>query len=102
MKNISYPLRIDEKIIELANLKAKDEYTDKSTALRKLLYKCVEDYVVELYSEGRLSIGKIAEILGKCVYDVQGIFLKHGIKAEHDEKIYLASEKTAKKFFSKH
>ena len=102
MKNVSYPLRIDQKIIELADLKARDEYTDKSTALRKLLYRGVEDYVVELYLEGRLSIGRIAEILGKSIYDVHGTLMKHGIKVEHEEKIYLARVKTAKKIFSKH
>lgn len=101
MKSISYPLRIDERILELVNLKSRDEYIDKSTALRKLLYKGVEDYVIELYIEGRLSIGKVAEILGKNIYDVHRILLKHGIKVEHDEKIYRASSRTAKKVFSK-
>ena len=101
MKSIPYPLRIDERILELVNLKSRDEYTDKSTALRKLLYRGVEDYVIELYTDGRLSIGKAAEILGKTVYDVHRILLKHGIKAEHEEKIYNASSKTAKKAFSK-
>ncbi len=101
MKSISYPLRIDERILELVNLKSRDEYTDKSTALRKLLYMGVEDYVIELYIDGRLSIGKAAEILGKNVYDVHRILLKHGIKVGHEEKIYNASSKTAKRLFSK-
>ena len=99
MKNISYPLRIDERILELVNLKSRDEYIDKSTALRKLLYQGVEDYVIELYMEGRLSVGKAAEILGKSVYDVHNLLLKHGIKIEHDEKIHAASGKNAKKIF---
>lgn len=100
MKTISYPLRIDERILELVNLKSKDEYIDKSTALRKLLYKGVEDYLIELYEDGRLSIGKVAEILGKSIYDVHKLLLKHGIKTEHDEAIHGASTKTAKKIFN--
>ena len=100
MKNVSYPLRIDERIIELVNLKARDEYIDKSTALRKLLYKGVEDYVIELYIEGRLSIGKVAEILGKSIYDVHRILSKQVIKIEHDERIYIASARTSKRIFN--
>lgn len=100
MKSVSYPLRIDEKIVELANIKARDEYTDRSTALRKLLYQGVEDYVVDLYADGRLSIGKVAEILEKSIYDVHRILLKRGLKVEHDEKIHEASIKTAKKIFT--
>jgi len=101
MKSISYPLRIDERIIELVNLKSKDEYIDKSTALRKLLYQGVEDYVIELYIESRLSIGKVAEILGKSIYDVHKLLIKRGVKIEHDEKIISASEKTAKKIIGR-
>lgn len=101
MKSISYPLRIDERIIELVNLKSKDEYIDKSTALRKLLYQGVEDYVIELYIESRLSIGKVAEILGKSIYDVHKLLIKRGVKIEHDEKIIGASEKTAKKIIGR-
>ena len=101
MKSISYPLRIDERIIELVNLKSKDEYIDKSTALRKLLYQGVEDYVIELYIEGRLSMGKVAEILGKSIYDVHKLLIKRGVKIEHDEKIIGASEKTAKKIIGR-
>ena len=101
MKSISYPLRIDERIIELVNLKSKDEYIDKSTALRKLLYQGVEDYVIELYIESRLSIGKVAEILGKSIYDVHKLLIKRGVKIEHDEKIISAREKTAKKIIGR-
>ncbi len=101
MKSVSYPLRFDDRILELVNLKSRDEYIDKSTALRKLLYRGVEDYVIELYMDGRLSIGKVAEILGKSIYDVHKILSKHGIKIEHDERIYAASAKTAKKIHSK-
>jgi hypothetical protein len=34
----SYPLRIPQNLIELANLRTKEEHVDKSTALRQLLY----------------------------------------------------------------
>ena len=100
MKTISYPLRIDERIMPLVDIKAKDEYIDKSTALRKLLYKGVEDYLLELYEEGRISIGKTAEMLNKSVYEVQRLIQKKGIKMEHSPSIYKKSRETAKKLLS--
>jgi len=100
MTTVSYPLRIDERIMPLVDLKAKDEYTDKSTALRKLLYKGVEDYLLELYAEGRLSIGRVAEMLNKSIYDVRVLIQAKGIKIMHSEEIYKKSRETAKKLFS--
>jgi len=100
MTTLSYPLRIDERIMPLVDLMAKDEYTDKSTALRKLLYQGVEDYILELYKDGRLSIGKVAEILGKTIYDIHILIRKRGIKIKHSEEVYKKSRETAKKLFS--
>ena len=99
MKSVSYPLRIDENVMSMVELKAKDEYIDKSTALRKLLYKGIEDYMIELYKEGRISIGKIAEVLGKSIHDMHRILLKHQVRIKHDENILVESRTTAKKIF---
>ena len=99
MKSISYPLRLDEKIMDLAELKAKDEYIDKTTALRKLLYQGAEDYLIDLYLDGRLSIGKIAEILEKTIYDIHLILLKKGIKIDHGSELIEQSKRTAKEIF---
>ena len=99
MKTVSYPLRINKNIMGMVEIKAKEEYIDKSTALRKLLYKGIEEYLVELYKEGRLSIGKIAEILGKSIYDIQRLLLKHNVKIKHDEDVLVESRKTADRIF---
>lgn len=45
MTNVAYPLRVPEKIIELAELRSREEYVDKATALRQLIYLGAEDYV---------------------------------------------------------
>lgn len=96
-----YPLRIDERIMPIIELKAKDEYIDKSTAIRKMIYRGVEDYVIELYKDGRISIGKAAEIIGKSVYDLQRLIEKKGVKIMHSENVLKKSKETAKKLFAK-
>ena len=51
-----------------------------------------EDYLLGLCSQGRISIGKVAEILKKSVYDVQETARKKGIELgitaeEYEKKI---------------
>lgn len=101
MTTLPYPLRIDKRIMPLVELKAREEYTDKSTALRKLLYQGIEDYVLELYQQGRLSIGKAAEMLNKTIYEAHQLIQKHNIKIEHAEHIYAKSKGTTERLFKK-
>lgn len=65
-----YPLRIPEGLLELAEAKARTERTDRSTALRQLLYAGAEGYVLKLLGEGRISAGRAAEVLGVGVHRV--------------------------------
>src|SRR5215210_2932870 len=65
-----YPLRIPEGLMELAEAKARTERTDRSTALRQLLYAGAEGYVLDLLAQGRISVGRAAEILEVSVYRV--------------------------------
>jgi hypothetical protein len=69
----SYPLRIPQNLIELANLRTKEEHVDKSTALRQLLYMGAQDYVIELYGSGRISLSKAAQLLDTSTLDVSRI-----------------------------
>ena len=98
MKTVPYPLRIPKELIELAALRSREEYVDQSTALRQLLHMGAEEYVLEIVSSGRISVGKAAELLKVSVYDIYKLAEKHGVKlggtAAHGAK----SEKAAKKY----
>lgn len=63
MKTMPYPLRLPKHLLELADLRAKEEQVDRSTALRQLLYAGAEGYVLELLGRGRISLSKAAELL---------------------------------------
>ena len=98
MKTISYPLRIPKEIVELAALRSKEEYTDKSTALRQLLHLGAEEYILELVSSGRMSVGRSAELLNTTVYDIYRLAEKHGTKLGGTAEQYIKSRKTAGKY----
>lgn len=100
MKTISYPLRIPREIVSIAELRSKEEHIDKSTAIRQLLYEGTEDYVLELYQDGRISIGRVAKILGKSIYDVHRVIMKRRIRIGHPEELHERSVKETKRLFS--
>ncbi|KXB06065.1 hypothetical protein AKJ52_02600 [candidate division MSBL1 archaeon SCGC-AAA382C18] len=70
MSSKSYPLRLPENLLKLAEIRSKEERVDKSTALRQLMYEGAENYVLELIDKERLSIGLGAEILERAPYEI--------------------------------
>jgi len=95
MKTVSYPLRIPKKIIELAEIRSKKERVDRSTALRQLLYKGGEEYLIDLYKKGEITISKAAELLDVTIYDMHNILARRDIKVGPDEDLLLKSRKYA-------
>jgi len=78
MEALSYPLRIPKNLIELANLRTKEEHVDKSTALRQFLFLGARDYVIELYQKGRISLSRAAEILDVSTFDILRLAKEQG------------------------
>ena len=87
------PLRIDENLSNVAELRSKEEHTSKTTALKQFLYSGVEEYLLKLCSQGRLSIGKAAEILHKSIYELQESARQRGIELGTTKKEYEESRK---------
>lgn len=79
-----YPLRIPENLMELAETKGRSEKTDRSTALRQLLYSGAEDYVMDLLAKSRISSGKAAELLDVSVHRVHELTRDHGVEIGGD------------------
>lgn len=95
MEAVSYPLRIPKNVIELANLRTKEEHVDKSTALRQFLYLGARDYVMELYQKGRISLSKAAELLDMSTFDILRLVKEQGYPEVTEEQIK-KSRKTAR------
>ncbi|MBM3925879.1 MAG: hypothetical protein FJ320_07825 [SAR202 cluster bacterium] len=80
MKSKVVPLRIPENLDELASLSAQEEHTDKATALRQWLHRGAAQYVLKLVSEGRISVGRAAELLDLTVYDIHRMAETQGVE----------------------
>lgn len=90
-----YPLRIPENLLELAEAKSREERTDRSTALRQMLYAGAEEYVLELLSEGRVSTGRAAELLEVSVHRIHRLAEEHGVEIGASLEDYRHSRKEA-------
>jgi hypothetical protein len=91
-----YPLRIPENLLELAEAKSREEKTDRSTALRQLLYAGAEGYVLGLLSEGRVSAGRAAELLQTSVRDIMRLAGKRGVEIGTTAEQYRRSREGAR------
>lgn len=74
------PLRIPENLDKLAALSAQEQHTDKATALRQWLHGGAAQYVLKLVAEGRISMGRAAELLDLTVYDLHHLVETRGIE----------------------
>jgi len=95
MAKKAYPLRIPIGLLELAELKGKEERTDKATALRQWLYAGAEEYVLDLLSAGRLTIARAAELLELSTYDLQRLAQERGIELGATAEQYEKARQTA-------
>jgi hypothetical protein len=101
MGTVAYPLRVPQEILTLAKLRAKEEYIDQSTAMRQLLYKGAEEYVLNLIEAGRITIGKGAELLGLSIHDIHRIAEKHNIRLGATATQQRKSEETMRRLVKK-
>jgi hypothetical protein len=63
MTTTPYPVRLPKHLLDLADLRAAEEQTDRSTALRQLLHAGAAAYVLALLAKGRISLSRAAELL---------------------------------------
>lgn len=97
----AYPLRISEEIIDLAKLRSKEEHIDQSTALRQLLHLGAEEYILSLIEQGRVSVGKGAEMLKVSTLDIYRLAEKHGIRLGSTKEQRVKSTEHAKRIFKR-
>ena len=101
MKSKVVPLRIPESLVDLATACSQEQHTDKATTLRQWLYQGAEGYAVKLVEEGRLSVGRAAEILDMTIYDIYRIAQARGIALGATEEQRQLSWEHAKRFMAR-
>ena len=98
---VVYPMKLKDEIIPIIELKSREEHTNKAIVLKQLIYKGIEDYVLQLCANGRLSAEKAAEILDASIYDVHKAVKDKGIKISATEGQREKSKELLKKLARK-
>lgn len=99
MNTTPYPIRLSEDLLTVSRLRAEEEHTDQTTALRQLLYLGAEEYLLTLVSQGRMSLGRVADLLKKSIYDLHRTAQRHGIVLGTTLEQAKESREVAKKMF---
>ena len=77
------PDDIDKKIKNISQI----EHLDKSTVVRRLLSKAVQDwqidYALEQYKDGTITIGRAAQMAGVSLREMIAIAAKKGIPFQY-------------------
>ncbi|MEA1904654.1 MAG: UPF0175 family protein [Candidatus Hadarchaeota archaeon] len=76
-------VRIDDDTLRDLELLRKDAKADRSEVVRRLLDRAIRDAKLEramqLLREGKVSIGKAAELAGTTLYEIVEATPKHGV-----------------------
>lgn len=99
MATTAYPLPIPDHLLRLADEKAREDRTDRSTALAQLLHAGAEDYVLELLAEAQISVSRAAELLDVSVYAILDLARDHGIETSATREDYERGAETARQVF---
>ena len=82
-------VRMDEANYDFIRRLARDEKADLSEAVRVLVDRGRVMLAVERYRQGRVSLGRAAEMAGVRVGDMIEILASYGIKSNLEEEDYL-------------
>jgi len=90
-------VRLPKSLIKAILHRVRIEKVDESTAIRQLLALGVEDYVVKLYREGKVTLGEASTLASMSPREMIDILLAHGAKGN----IRLDQQRKAIEFINK-
>jgi predicted HTH domain antitoxin len=79
-KSVSKTVRLPKELLEVVRHRARQEKIDESTAIRQLLALGAENYAVELFRHGRITLSEAAGLAGVTVRQMIDVLQTHGIR----------------------
>ena len=92
---IVQPIRLDENVEILIELKSREEHTSKSNVLRQFVYTGIEEYALQLCSAGSLSLSKCAQLLDRSIWELLDLAKRKDISLAINEESMKQSNETA-------
>ncbi|AFV22813.1 hypothetical protein Mpsy_0604 [Methanolobus psychrophilus R15] len=95
---MSITIDIPASIETILEKRAREQHLEKESILRQMLWDGAERYLVEEYSKGNVSKGKLAEMLEMDIYEVNELLEKYHIKSNLDLKTFVKGVEIAEKY----
>ncbi|MFB6253212.1 MAG: UPF0175 family protein [Halobacteriaceae archaeon] len=81
--------RVPDDIYEAVEMISEEEQTDRSTAIKRLLERGIEDWRIETavrrYRKGAVSIGRAADLAGLSIWRFLDILDERGVEINYTE-----------------
>ena len=78
---MSITIDVPKNIENILDLRSREEHIDRMSVLKQMLWDGVESYLVNQYSSGKVSKGKLAELLNLDIYGVNEVLEKYHVKS---------------------
>jgi len=92
-------IRLPKEDLEIIKEITAEEKIEKSTAVRELIEMGKVYLAILKYKDGKISIGKAAEIAGMTISEIMDLFAQLGIKSKLEINDYLEGSKFAEEMF---
>ncbi|KXA94732.1 hypothetical protein AKJ65_03620 [candidate division MSBL1 archaeon SCGC-AAA259E19] len=80
MGSKSKTVRLPEELLKVIERKTRTENVNESTAIRHLLFQGAEEYAVELFKGGKITLNEAAELADKTVREMVDSLVEHGVR----------------------
>ena len=94
---MSITIDVPKNIENILDLCSREEHIDRMSVLKQMLCDGVESYLVNQYSSGKVSKGKLAELLNLDIYGVNEVLERHHVKASISYERFIRGIKIAEK-----
>lgn len=94
---MSVAIDLPKNIETILDQRAREEHTDRISVLKKMLREGAESYLVNQYSSGKITKGRLAELLDLDIYGVNELLEKYHVKSNISYERFTRGIETAEK-----
>jgi len=78
---MSITIDVPKNIDNILGLRSREEHIGRISVLKQMLWDGVKSYIVNQYSSGKISKGKLTELLDPDIYGVNEVLEKHQVRS---------------------
>ncbi|AFV22818.1 hypothetical protein Mpsy_0609 [Methanolobus psychrophilus R15] len=84
-------------IENILDKRSQEQHLNRESVIKQMLWEGAENYLIEEYANGRISKGKLAEMLDLNIYEVNELLEKHHVKGSISYENFVTGVEMAEK-----